>query len=72
MITVVTVVLMQEKRGKEKIKSRPPCICQTLRGAISLVLSTRCFLSSFSCSFNSGYRVLERGEENEREEERER
>lgn len=31
-----------------------PCICQTFRGAISLVLSTKCFLNSFNCSFNSG------------------
>lgn len=44
---------------KEIIKDSP-CICQTFRGAISLVLSTKCFLNSFNCSFNSGYRVLDK------------
>ena len=38
--------------------SDSPCICHTLRGAISLVLSTRCFRSSLSSSFSSGCRVL--------------
>lgn len=38
----------------------PPCICQTFSGAISLVLSTKCFLNSFNCSFSSGQRVLVR------------
>lgn len=35
-----------------------PCNCQTFRGAISLVLSTRCFLSSFNCPLMSGCRSL--------------
>lgn len=48
-----------EQRGLERRGVRdPPCICQTFRGAILLVLSMRCFLSSFNCSFSSGYMVL--------------
>lgn len=44
-----------------------PCICQTFRGAISLVLSIRCFLSSFNCSLSSGYIVLKREQQTEKE-----
>lgn len=40
--------------------SRLPCSCHTFKGAISLVLSTRCFLSSFSSSDKSGYSCLKR------------
>lgn len=52
-------------------KGDQPCICQTFRGAISLVLSTRCFLNSFNCSFSSGYMFLVR-EQKTRQAERDR
>lgn len=35
-----------------------PCSCQTFKGAISLVLSTRCFRNSFNCPSKVGYNSL--------------
>lgn len=46
------------EHNTESSSYRLPCNCQTFKGAISLVLSTRCFLSSFSSSVKSGYNCL--------------